>query len=84
MEEWSREFIRNAAELGMRFAPSQDDNWHIDEVNFNQVGLFSLLWGSFINSLPKGNMGNLVIRPGTHHVIANLLKEKGKFFHYNP
>ena len=44
---------------------------------------FSMLWGSYINSLPKGNMGNLTIKPGTHHVIAEMLREKGSFFHYD-
>lgn len=28
-------------------------------------------------------MGNLTVVPGTHHVIADLLKKEGKSFYYN-
>lgn len=67
----------------MKFAPAKDDNWHIDGIDYKSVSTFAILWGSYLNSLPKGNMGNLTVRPGTHHVIADLLKKKGPFFHYN-
>lgn len=83
MSEWSKEFLFNAAELGITFAPSKDDNWHIDGIDYNAISTFAVLWGSYINSLPKGNMGNLTVMPGTHHVIADLLRTKGKFFHYD-
>ena len=83
MSEWSKEFLRNGAELGMKFAPTRDKNWHIDGVDYKAVSTFSILWGSYINSLPKGNMGNLTVLPGTHHVIADILKKKGPHFHYD-
>ena len=67
----------------MTFAPSQDDNWHIDGIDYNKTATFNILWGSYINSLPKGNMGNLTVRPGTHHVIADMMKKKGQFFQYD-
>ena len=67
----------------MKFAPSQDDNWHIDGEDEDRTGLFSVLWGSYINALPKGNMGNLTVLPGTHHVIADIMKKKGKIFLYD-
>ena len=80
---WSREFILKGAELGYRFAPSIDNNWHVDGVAHDRVGIFGMLWGSFLNSLPSGNMGNLIVLPGTHHVLAHLFKTKGKCFHYD-
>ena len=83
LSDWSKEFLKNGAELGMKFAPSKDDNWHIDGIDYKSVSGFAMLWGSYINSLPRGNMGNLTVRPGTHHVIADLLKKKGPFFHYD-
>ena len=72
--------MEKGAELGYQFARSTDDNRHIDDMNFNKVGLFSFLWGSYINALPKGNMGNLTVVPGTHHVIASILKNEGSYF----
>ena len=83
MSEWSCEFLRNAAELGIRFAPCKQPNWHIDGIDYNSVATFAILWGSYLNSLPKGNMGNLSIKPGTHHVIADMLNKQGKTFHYD-
>lgn len=83
MSNWSKEFLNNAAELGIKLAPVQDKNWHIDGVGYNKVGVFSILWGSYINSLPKGNMGNLIVCPGTHHVIADIFKNKGPYFYFN-
>ena len=40
-----------------------------------------MLWGSYISNIPKGNMGNLLIYPGTHHTIASQLKKgQNQFF----
>lgn len=75
--------MEKSKELGIEFAPTKDNNWHIDGVDYNTVASFSMLWGSYINALPKGNMGNLNIMPGTHHVIANMFKKQGKTFHYD-
>ena len=75
--------MRNGAELGIKFAPTRDKNWHIDGVDYKAVSTFSILWGSYINSLPKGNMGNLTVLPGTHHVMADILRKKGPHFHYD-
>ena len=82
MSDWSKEFIKNGNKLEYNFSPSIDNNWHIDGVAHNKIGIFSLLWGSFINALPKGNMGNLIVIPGSHHVVAKHLRN-GQFFHYD-
>lgn len=83
MSEWSKEFLRKGAELGMKFAPANDKNWHIDGIDYKSVSGFAMLWGSYINALPKGNMGNLTVRPGTHFVIADIFKNKGPYFLYD-
>ena len=42
-----------------------------------------MLWGSYITNLPKGNMGNFLLYPGTHHVIAHILRTKGQTYYLN-
>ena len=64
-------------------AKSNDDNWHIDGHNCNSVSTFNILWGVFINPLKEGGMGNLIVYPGTHHIIANVLKTEGPIFCYD-
>lgn len=58
----------------MSFTKVNQPNWHIDGLDYNGTMQFNVLWGSYINSLPKGNMGNLIVYPGTHHVIAKMMK----------
>ena len=83
MSEWSKEFLRNCAKLGVKMAPTIHENWHIDGLDYNKTATFAALWGSYINPLPKGNMGNLLIRPGTHHVLADIHKKRGQCFQYD-
>ena len=60
----------------MQFAPApKDKNWHLDGWDYKNVATFSILWGTYINSLPEGNMGNLLVYPGTHHIHANVFKK---------
>ena len=49
-----------------------------------RVAHFGLLWGGYINTLGKGNMGNFRIIPGSHHSIASIFRTKGTnyFFEY--
>ena len=41
------------------------------------IAWFSMIWGCSLTPLPKGNMGNLIVYPGTHYVIANILRDVG-------
>jgi ectoine hydroxylase-related dioxygenase (phytanoyl-CoA dioxygenase family) len=45
--------------------------------------MMSMLWGTYINDLPRGNMGNLLVYPGTHHTLADHLRKKGPNWMYD-
>ena len=77
MESWSQEFVRNASELGIGLSASKGDDWHIDGIDKKTVAFFAVLWGSYLNALPKGGMGNLLVYPGTHHSIAHMFRTEG-------
>lgn len=77
------QFIRHAGELGIRLAPSQDTNWHVDGWDYNHVMGFNMLWGSYITALPAGNMGNLQVYPGTHHLLAKVFAKRGGYWLYD-
>eukprot|EP00468_Gymnochlora_sp_CCMP2014_P008868 CAMPEP_0167758544 /NCGR_PEP_ID=MMETSP0110_2-20121227/10526_1 /TAXON_ID=629695 /ORGANISM="Gymnochlora sp., Strain CCMP2014" /LENGTH=494 /DNA_ID=CAMNT_0007644829 /DNA_START=83 /DNA_END=1567 /DNA_ORIENTATION=- len=72
----SRKFILDAAGLNVRVAKCENANWHIDGENNGMTMVFSCLWGSYINALPNGNMGNLLVYPGSHHVLAHQMQTK--------
>ena len=78
MSEWSKNFIRNAHELGIGVSPSKDKNWHVDGCDHKKTtAYFAMLWGSYLTKLPKGGMGNFVVYPGTHHAVAHLFRTQG-------
>ena len=70
-------FLNKAGSLGIKLAPSHDDNWHLDGFDYSTVMGMNMLWGSYITSLPNGNMGNLQVFPGSHHTNAHHFKTKG-------
>eukprot|EP00928_Gymnodinium_smaydae_P008261 TRINITY_DN13002_c1_g1_i1.p1 TRINITY_DN13002_c1_g1~~TRINITY_DN13002_c1_g1_i1.p1 ORF type:complete len:899 (-),score=91.01 TRINITY_DN13002_c1_g1_i1:34-2730(-) len=78
-DPWTQDFIRDAARLGMEVASCPHPNWHIDGQSSGQVAphSFDLLIGTYINGLPRGGMGNLILYPGSHVVAHDLMKEKG-------
>lgn len=78
-----REFLLHADAMGIKFAPGTENNWHLDGWDYNLVMMMSCLWGTYINSLPHGNMGNLIVYPGTHHVLAKHLRDKGPDWMYD-
>jgi ectoine hydroxylase-related dioxygenase (phytanoyl-CoA dioxygenase family) len=67
----------------VKLAPTVHNNWHLDGEDYKSISGFSILWGSYINSLPEGEMGNLLVYPGTHHVMADIFRKKGAIFHYD-
>jgi hypothetical protein len=77
MSPFRRQFLQDADSLGVKFAPSNTQNWHLDAEDYNSVHTFNVLWGTYIVDLPKGNMGNLQVYPGSHHVLAHHLRTKG-------
>lgn len=81
--DFGKGFVRRGAALGMRFAASRDDNWHLDGEDYEQTMTFSILWGCYINALPNGGMGNLQVYPGSHHVLANVMRKRGAHWAYN-
>lgn len=38
---------------------------------------FDLIWGTFLSPLKRGNLGNLIVYPGSHYCISKLLHMKG-------
>jgi len=38
---------------------------------------FDLIWGTFLSALPRGNLGNLIVYPGSHYSISQFLHKKG-------
>lgn len=79
-----KEFLLHANALGIKCAPSHDNNnWHLDGFDYGSCMRFNCLWGTYINSLPHGNMGNLLVFPGTHHVLAKHLRDKGPNWMYD-
>ena len=78
-----KEFLLHADAMGIKLAQSQEKNWHLDGWDYKSVMMMSCLWGTYINSLPHGNMGNLLVYPGTHHVLAKHLRDKGPDWMYD-
>ena len=78
-----KEFVLHADAVGVKIAPSHDKNWHLDGWDYKSCMMMSCLWGTYINSLPHGNMGNLLVYPGTHHVLAKHLRDKGPDWMYD-
>jgi len=87
LPEWSQKFLQDSAKIGATFAPclKGGGNWHIDGWDCNSIAGFDLIWGTYLTPLPEGNMGNLIVYPGTHYSIAEILKKKGakKSFWYD-
>jgi ectoine hydroxylase-related dioxygenase (phytanoyl-CoA dioxygenase family) len=61
----------------MKFAPCEFQNWHIDGWDVMQIAHFDLIWGTFLSPLQRGNLGNLIVYPGSHHCVSQFLREKG-------
>ena len=80
---WKREMILAASDIGIQLAPHHDSDannehhWHVDGMEHYGLAHFNLIWGAFLSDLPMGNMGNLIVFPGSHHVIHERLRDKG-------
>jgi hypothetical protein len=79
LPNWSQQFLQDSARIGAAFAPCkrQDGNWHIDGWDCYGIAQFDMIWGTFLTPLPQGNMGNLIVYPGSHYTIADILKKTG-------
>lgn len=62
-DEWSDVWFDSEAEHGTRM-------WHIDGMNRNCCGQFSLLIGVFLNAGAGCESGNLCVWPGSHHTVS--------------
>jgi hypothetical protein len=80
---FQRTFLANATNLGMQFAPCPHGNWHIDGLDYHYLSGFAVLWGLALSDVPEGNMGNLLVYPGTHHVLAKVFAEKGPYWFFD-
>ena len=76
-DSWSRQFLISAECLDMTFAPCEFENWHIDNWDVMSIAGFDLIWGAFFSPLERGNLGNLIVYPGSHHKISQLLCNDG-------
>jgi hypothetical protein len=76
-DPWTRQFLVSANDLGMTFAPCEFENWHVVGWDVMEIAAYSLLWGTFLSPLQRGNLGNLIVYPGSHHCISKLLLERG-------
>ena len=75
---YDKTFLEEAATLGMRFAPAHTPNWHQDgEAHKAAWPPFNVLTAAYFSDSPHGQMGNLVVYPGSHHVLWNHYREKG-------
>jgi hypothetical protein len=81
---FAREFVRDAAQIGARIAPTYErTNWHLDGWDYRAVMEMNILWGTYINALPEGDMGNLLVYPGTHHLLAHVMRHRGGHWMYD-
>ena len=82
---WSKKMFSAANELSIGFSPCRHGNWQIDGWDIPSIAWFSLIWRCSLTSEPKGNMGNLIVYPGSHYVIGEILKNSGarNTFWYN-
>ena len=78
MSDFATQFLQRSASLGINYAPLVgQENWHIDDPGMD----FAMLWGAFITPVPNGGMANLIVYPGSHHVIAQFFRTKGCFWY---
>ena len=77
MSPWQQQFLLHASEFGVQLAPCANGNWHVDGWDVMSIASFDIIWGTYLTPLPRSNMGNLIVYPGTHHVIQKLLIDKG-------
>jgi hypothetical protein len=76
-DTWSKQFLLSAQGLGMKFSPCEFENWHVDGWDVMNIAGFDLIWGTFLSPLQRGNLGNLIVYPGSHYCISQFLREKG-------
>ena len=76
-DSWSRQFLITAKELGMEFAPCEFENWHVDGWDVMRIASFDVIWGGFLSPLQRGNLGNIIVYPGSHHKISQFLRYEG-------
>jgi len=75
----------NGAQIALRFPLPGDGNnkpleprrWHIDGMDKEKAGNFSLLCGIALSNWPTPYMGNFTVFPQSHHVIGPSLQEMG-------
>lgn len=77
------EFIKKCHNIGIQIGKPTDTNWHLDGQDLNHVMTFPLLWGSYISAARETRMGNLHVYPGSHHVMADILKKQGPIYTFN-
>jgi len=79
------------AQVVLRFPAANDDVryaslLHVDGLYFGKSGLdvrtpkplrYSFCAGAFLSDVPRPDMGNLTVYPGTHRLLARLVAERG-------
>lgn len=78
-----KELILKSDKLGAKFASHDSHSWHIDGENANDNYTFSALWGTYLDDLPQGGMGNLIVFPGMHHIMMKAMNAEGRFWTQN-
>jgi hypothetical protein len=85
MSGFAQRFVGDAAGLGISVAscPPGMANWHLDGQDYNSTMGMNMLWGSYLVDLPRGNMGNLLVYPGSHWHLAQHARDHGASWVYD-
>jgi len=83
MSEFTSRLVERAGRVEVQLAPSEDTTWHLDSWDRSFANGFSFLWGCYLSDAPKGDMGNLIVYPGSHLALEEHFHTRGPDWFYN-